>query len=165
MPDTAGGYTRQLHKREWNYGYKLMPTNYIELPSFTGLAIIRSCFPFFPSNINSHIFPFQVGRTGNTIHSPVTSDYHLKTRLLISFTWLILPLYSFPSQIVTSLHNVCRPYLELWSHRVRKIRKRTIKIEKQLTEVLNHENGERHVLTLARYMDTDEPIMWKVRYQ
>jgi hypothetical protein len=34
-----------------------------------------------------------------------------------------------------------------------------------MTEVLNHEYGEQHVLTLARYMDTDELIMWKVRYQ
>ncbi|KAI9926424.1 hypothetical protein MW887_004189 [Aspergillus wentii] len=48
--------------------------------------------------------------------------------------------------------------------RVREIHNRHIKIEKQLSEHLDDQSGQRHVLALARYLDTDEEIMLKIRY-
>ncbi|XHG03716.1 hypothetical protein AWENTII_007009 [Aspergillus wentii] len=48
--------------------------------------------------------------------------------------------------------------------RVREIHNRHVKIEKQLSEHLDDQSGQRHVLALARYLDTDEEIMLKIRY-
>ncbi|KAI9925068.1 hypothetical protein MW887_006476 [Aspergillus wentii] len=47
---------------------------------------------------------------------------------------------------------------------LRKINQRSVKIEEQLIESLNIRFGQRHVLTLARYLDTNEDIMLKIRY-
>ncbi|XHG08597.1 hypothetical protein AWENTII_011688 [Aspergillus wentii] len=44
------------------------------------------------------------------------------------------------------------------------IEDRPIKIEKQLTEETIGMFGQRQVLTLARYMDTNQPVMVKIRY-
>lgn len=49
--------------------------------------------------------------------------------------------------------------------RDRHIKKRPVQFEKQLTEVLFPSYAQQHVLTLARYLDTDEPIMVKIRYE
>ncbi|RHZ62615.1 hypothetical protein CDV55_104452 [Aspergillus turcosus] len=49
--------------------------------------------------------------------------------------------------------------------RVRTILGRPIRIEEQLSELDDERYSERQVLTLARYMDTDEPIMLKIRYE
>jgi hypothetical protein len=58
---------------------------------------------------------------------------------------------------------------EIWSFdftgRKRTIKGRDIEIEQQLTEVLDDRMGQRQVLTLARYLDTNEPIMLKIRYE
>lgn len=48
--------------------------------------------------------------------------------------------------------------------RGRHIKKRPVQFEKQLTEVLFPTYAQQHVLTLARYLDTDEAIMVKIRY-
>lgn len=42
---------------------------------------------------------------------------------------------------------------------VRNIDGRDIQVEEQLTEVTISEFAQRHVLTLARYLDTNEPVM------
>lgn len=52
-----------------------------------------------------------------------------------------------------------------FTDRLRKINQRGVKIEEQLTEFLNIRFGQRHVLTLARYLDTNEDIMLKIRYE
>lgn len=53
-----------------------------------------------------------------------------------------------------------------WADRVRIIYKRRVKIEEQLTEMLDHRFGQRQALALARYLDGDcEPIMLKIRYE
>lgn len=50
--------------------------------------------------------------------------------------------------------------------RTRKIEKRPIKIEKQLTEIDDPEYSQRHVMALAQYLDGEqEPIMLKIRYE
>ncbi|OJJ31244.1 hypothetical protein ASPWEDRAFT_176334 [Aspergillus wentii DTO 134E9] len=51
-----------------------------------------------------------------------------------------------------------------FTSRIRKINKRPIKVEKQLREDTCDSFGVRHVLTLARYLDTDEEVMLKIRY-
>lgn len=42
---------------------------------------------------------------------------------------------------------------------------RSIWIEEQLTEVTDQKFGQRHILTLARYMDNDEEIIFKICYE
>ncbi|RHZ65507.1 uncharacterized protein CDV56_107707 [Aspergillus thermomutatus] len=51
------------------------------------------------------------------------------------------------------------------TNRVRIIWGRPIRIEEQLTEVPDPRYAEIQVLTLARYEDTNEPIMLKIRYE
>ncbi|GFF95207.1 hypothetical protein IFM53868_07905 [Aspergillus udagawae] len=51
------------------------------------------------------------------------------------------------------------------TNRVRIILGRPILIEEQLTELPDPRYSERQVLTLARYTDTDEPVMLKIRYE
>lgn len=38
-------------------------------------------------------------------------------------------------------------------------------MEEQLTEVLDRRMGQWQVLTLARYVEEDRPIMLKIRYE
>ena len=50
--------------------------------------------------------------------------------------------------------------------RIRKIDKRPIKIEKQLTEIHDPRYSQRHVMALGQYLDgNQEPIMLKIRYE
>lgn len=49
--------------------------------------------------------------------------------------------------------------------RVRTIHGRPIRIQEQLTELSDPRYSERQVLTLARYMDTNQPIMLKIHYE
>jgi hypothetical protein len=51
------------------------------------------------------------------------------------------------------------------TNRVRTILGRPIRIEEQLAEVPDPRLAEIQVLTLARYMDTNQPIMLKIRYE
>lgn len=52
-----------------------------------------------------------------------------------------------------------------WTARICIIWKKCVKIEEQLTEMLDHRFGQRQVLAQARYLAEDcEPIMLKIRY-
>lgn len=52
-----------------------------------------------------------------------------------------------------------------WTGRKVTLHGKTIEIEEQLTEVLDRRMAQRQVLTLARYVEEDRPIMLKIRYQ
>lgn len=42
---------------------------------------------------------------------------------------------------------------------------REIQVEEHLAEVTVSEFAQRHALTLARYLDTNQPVMLKIRYE
>ncbi|KAI9933517.1 hypothetical protein MW887_007990 [Aspergillus wentii] len=52
-----------------------------------------------------------------------------------------------------------------WTGRIYLIKDKYVLIEEQLTEAFNEAMGQYHILTLARYVDTNEPLMLKIGYE
>jgi hypothetical protein len=52
-----------------------------------------------------------------------------------------------------------------WEGRELKIRGQKVKVETQLSEWLDDVLAQRHVLTLARKLEQDRPIMVKITYE
>ena len=91
--------------------------------------------------------------------------------LLFSRLSIHLPL-SLPSVVFLSNHHLMAPppprqrFAFNFTGRIRKIDKRPIKIEKQLTEIHAPRYSQRHVMALGQYLDgNQEPIMLKIRYE
>jgi hypothetical protein len=58
-----------------------------------------------------------------------------------------------------------RRYAYDWEGRELKVGKHNFKIEKQLTKWVDDVLAQRHVLTLAHYLNEDIPVMLKIRYE
>lgn len=94
----------------------------------------------FLSQVSVHFLPFLL--TLFSLSSPFTYKYLAHQ-----------PLFSMP------------PWAFDFTGRCGEIDDRPVLIEEQLTEITDHKFGQRHVLTLARYMDDEQEIMVKIRHE